>query len=56
MIAIKNVLVATDFSPTAETALTYGRTLARTFGGDESARFVNGVLDAAAHRLDLIPS
>jgi nucleotide-binding universal stress UspA family protein len=33
MIAIKNVLVATDFSPAAETALAYGRALARTFGG-----------------------
>lgn len=33
MIAIKNVLVATDFSPVAETALVYGRALARTFGG-----------------------
>jgi nucleotide-binding universal stress UspA family protein len=32
MIAIKNVLVATDFSPVAETALVYGRALARTFG------------------------
>lgn len=33
MIAIKNVLVATDFSPVSETALAYGRALARTFGG-----------------------
>jgi nucleotide-binding universal stress UspA family protein len=33
MIAIKNVLVATDFSPVSETALVYGRALARTFGG-----------------------
>lgn len=33
MITIKNVLVATDFSPVAETALVYGRALARTFGG-----------------------
>ena len=32
MIIIKNVLVATDFSPLAETALVYGRSLARTFG------------------------
>jgi nucleotide-binding universal stress UspA family protein len=31
MIAIKNVLVATDFSPVSETALIYGRALARTF-------------------------
>jgi nucleotide-binding universal stress UspA family protein len=33
MITIKNVLVATDFSPTSEAALVYGRALARTFGG-----------------------
>jgi nucleotide-binding universal stress UspA family protein len=32
MIALRNVLVATDFSVEAEAALTYGRTLARTFG------------------------
>lgn len=31
-------------------------TLARRYGGGDSPRFVNGVLDAAAHRLDLIPS
>ena len=31
MIAIKNVLVATDFSAASETALTYGRALARSF-------------------------
>ncbi len=33
MIGIKNVLVATDFSPVADTALIYGRALARMFGG-----------------------
>jgi universal stress protein A len=32
MIALKSVLVATDFSPPSEVALTYGRALARTFG------------------------
>ena len=32
MIAIKNVMVATDFSKTSETALEYGRAFARTFG------------------------
>ena len=32
MITIKRVLVATDFSSVAETALVYGRQLARTFG------------------------
>lgn len=30
--------------------------LARRYGGADSPRFVNGVLDAIAHRLDLIPS
>jgi nucleotide-binding universal stress UspA family protein len=33
MIGMNNVLVATDFSPESETALVYGRALARTFGG-----------------------
>jgi nucleotide-binding universal stress UspA family protein len=32
MIALKNVLVATDFGEASQTALTYGRDLARTFG------------------------
>lgn len=32
MIAIKNILVATDFGPAADTALTYGRALADTYG------------------------
>jgi nucleotide-binding universal stress UspA family protein len=32
MIAIKNILVATDFGPAADTALTYGRALADSFG------------------------
>jgi nucleotide-binding universal stress UspA family protein len=32
MILLKHVLVATDFSPASEAALTYGRALARTFG------------------------
>lgn len=31
-------------------------TLATRYGGDDSPRFVNGVLDAIAHKLDLIPS
>jgi N utilization substance protein B len=30
--------------------------LAGRYGGADSPRFVNGVLDAIAHRLDLIPS
>jgi len=32
MIALKRILVATDFGPAAEAALTYGRALATTFG------------------------
>ena len=32
MIALKNILVATDFGKPAEAALNYGRDLARTFG------------------------
>jgi nucleotide-binding universal stress UspA family protein len=32
MITLKNVLVATDFGEASETALTYGRDVARTFG------------------------
>jgi nucleotide-binding universal stress UspA family protein len=32
MIALKRILVATDFGPAAEAALTYGRALANNFG------------------------
>jgi nucleotide-binding universal stress UspA family protein len=32
MIILKNILVATDFEPASDAALTYGRALARTFG------------------------
>ena len=32
MIALNNILVATDFGEQSEAALTYGRDLARTFG------------------------
>jgi len=32
MIKISNILVATDFRPTSESALNYGREFARTFG------------------------
>ena len=34
MIALKKVLVATDFGPAAETALRYGRAFARGFGAE----------------------
>ena len=32
MIVLKHILVATDFGPAADAALTYGRALARNFG------------------------
>ena len=32
MIGLKRILVATDFAPAAEAALTYGRALAKNFG------------------------
>jgi nucleotide-binding universal stress UspA family protein len=32
MVRFSSILVATDFSPSSKTALTYGRDLARTFG------------------------
>lgn len=32
MIAVKDIMVATDFDPASEAALAYGRTLARAFG------------------------
>jgi nucleotide-binding universal stress UspA family protein len=41
MIAIKDILVATDFSEPSEVALAYGRTLARTF--DASLHVVHAV-------------
>jgi nucleotide-binding universal stress UspA family protein len=34
MIVLQNVLVATDFGPAANAALTYGRALARNFGAE----------------------
>jgi nucleotide-binding universal stress UspA family protein len=48
MIRIKDVLVATDFSPASETALVYGRALARTFNG---TLHVLHVVDNLAARL-----
>jgi nucleotide-binding universal stress UspA family protein len=48
VIVIKNVLVATDFSPASESALGYGRALSRTF----AARLhVIHVVDDVASRL-----
>src|SRR6185436_6050990 len=34
MMALKKVLVATDFEPASESALRYGRVLARSFGAE----------------------
>jgi len=48
VITIKNVLVATDFSPVSVTALMYGRALARTFG---ATLHVLHVVDNLAERL-----
>ena len=48
MIHIKNVLVATDFSPVSETALAYGRALARTFN---ATLHVMHVVDNIAARI-----
>jgi nucleotide-binding universal stress UspA family protein len=54
MIALKNVLVATDFSEPAAAALEYGRTVARTFGASLHVlhvidhKFVESVLADAA--------
>jgi nucleotide-binding universal stress UspA family protein len=54
MIALKNVLVATDFSEPAAAALEYGRTVARTFGATLHVlhvidqKFVESVLADAA--------
>ena len=48
MIAIKNVLVTTDFSPVSEAAILYGRELARTF---DAALHVLHVVDDVSARL-----
>ena len=47
MIALKNILVATDFSPASDAAITYGRELARSFGS--TLTIVHVVDDIAAH-------
>jgi nucleotide-binding universal stress UspA family protein len=47
MILIKNVLVATDFSEPSDTALRYGRNIARAFGA--ALHVVHVVDDLAAH-------
>lgn len=54
MIAIKNVLVATDFSDSAQVAMNYGRELARTF---QATLHVIHVVDDVRWRysLDMTP-
>jgi nucleotide-binding universal stress UspA family protein len=48
MIALKKVLVATDFSEPSEAALAYGRELARTFGASLTAvHVVDNILTRA---------
>ena len=46
MIALKNILVATDFGEAADAALTYARALARNFGA--SIHVLHVAEDAAA--------
>lgn len=48
MIAIKNILVATDFGPASETALRYGRALAAQFGARLHLLHVTGNIHLAA--------
>ena len=56
MIAIKNVLVATDFSEPSTTALEYGRALARTFGASlHVIHVVDGVV-ANGMLADTVPA
>ena len=61
---IKNVLVATDFSPSSESALAYGRELARQFASRlhvedlkrvEAEVGIRYELEAGAHYQDLCP-
>jgi nucleotide-binding universal stress UspA family protein len=52
MIALKNVLVATDFSEPSEAALAYGRELARSFGAALSIVHVVDDTMARAYGID----
>jgi nucleotide-binding universal stress UspA family protein len=54
MIALKNVLVATDFSEPAQTALAYGRDLARQYGAILHVLFVEDDI-TARYSLDMTP-
>ena len=51
MIALKKILVATDFSPASDAALSYGRELARSFGS--TLTVVHVVEDIAARSLGI---
>ena len=51
MIALKKILVATDFSPASDAALSYGRELARSFGS--TLIIVHVVEDIAARSLGI---
>lgn len=53
-IALAEFLALDDVPP--KVTIDEAVTLAGRYGGTDSPRFVNGVLDAIAHRLDLIPS
>ena len=52
MITLKNILVATDFSTAADTALTYGRALARTFAATLHVVHVVGDASSLAYGAD----
>ena len=61
MIALKKILVATDFSEPSERALGYGRELARTFGAqlvvahvvDDASALAYGGAEAIVYAPDL---
>jgi nucleotide-binding universal stress UspA family protein len=56
MIAIERILVATDFSPASESALRYGRELARGFGADLHVLHVTeNVFTRAADAYSYVP-
>ena len=49
MIALSNILVATDFSEPADAALAYGRALARTFAATLHVVHVVGTVSSLAY-------
>ena len=51
MMALKKVLVATDFEPASESALRYGRVLARSFGAELHVLHI--VENLLAHAVDV---